>query len=284
VSRKGRLAPRLGALLAGLWIGAAPAVAEPERQADPAAARPGRAWFQDRLEIRAAAIFGFIDSDLEIPPDIDLEGDLDLDEFAVEPSFDLLWRFSENRRHRLRVDYFSLLRSATETLEFTLDLPDLPPIPVGVRTRTDLDLHVISLTYGYAILQSERRELGLFGGLDFILADAQVKAQVPGLGEVEGDLFEDEFKVPFPTVGAFWSWAFMEELAFRTQFQAFGVKVGDVSGALFKGNLGLQHDTFRHVNLFLRYEFLGGTASVDGSLDDFSLFSHGPAVGIGLRF
>jgi hypothetical protein len=38
------------------------------------------------------------------------------------------------------------------------------------------------------------------------------------------------------------------------------------------------------VNFFLGYDLLGAVASVDGSVDDLSFFSHGPKLAVVLRF
>lgn len=270
---------RFGAIVSA-WVLALVGISAPEALAAGPERRP---WFHDTVEIGAAAVFSFVDTDIRIPPDLDLESDLNLDSFVVEPTAGVLWRFTENKRHRFQLDYFSVLRSGSETLDVPIDLPGLPPLDAGVRTKTDFDLHVLSLTYGYAFLQDERKELGIFGGLDFVFADTSIEAQVRG-EPVKGSLVDDSFTTPFPTVGAFWSWAFAERFAFRSRFQVFGLEVGDVSGALFKGTFGIQHDTFEHVNFTLGYELLGATANIDGRLDDFSFFSHGPALGVVLRF
>jgi hypothetical protein len=47
----------------------------------------GDPWFQETVAFQGAAIFAFIDSDIEYKGrDFDLEDDFDLDEFSVLPS------------------------------------------------------------------------------------------------------------------------------------------------------------------------------------------------------
>lgn len=253
----------------------------------PAGADTGRVpWFRETVSLRAAAIFAFIDSDVEYKGiDIDLESDLGLDEFEVLPSIDMHWRFTRNKKHRLELGYFSVLRSGTRNIDFDLELPNNVVIPINARTETDFDVHIASLTYGYSILHGQRKELGIVAGLDFIVADASVTGRVSGMMiEIEDDLIEEGFNVPFPTAGLLFNWAFSDRLAILSRFQYFGIKFESVEGSLFRGNLRVEHQTFRHVNLFLGYDFLGANVGLSGKLESIELFDHGPMVGIDVRF
>jgi hypothetical protein len=250
----------------------------------------GTPWFQETIAFKGAAIFAFIDSDVTYNGrDLDLEDDLDLDDFSVLPSLDLRWRFTRNRKHRFEAGYFSILRSDKRILQFDLELPDGRPIDISAKFKTDLDVHIATLTYGYSFLHREQLEFGLFAGLDFIVADAKVSGtcSVPGLDPVEcdDDLIEENFNIPFPTAGLYLDWAFAEKLALMTRFQYFGVKFEGIHGQLFRGKVRLQHRTFRHVDLFLGYDVLGANVDFDSSSFEWlGLVYHGPTLGLVLRF
>jgi hypothetical protein len=251
----------------------------------------GAPWFQETLALKGGAIFAFIDSDIEYKgQDIDLEDDLDLEKFSVLPSLDLRWRFTRNKKHRLEAGYFSILRSDSRILEFELELPGGDEtIPIGARLDTDFGVHIATLTYGYSILHDERKELGIFAGLDFIVADATVSGRCSIGGappeRCDDDLIEENFNVPFPTAGLYFDWAFSERLALMNRFQYFGLKFEGVHGQLFRGKVRLQHRTFRNVHLFVGYDVLGANVDFDdSSFAWLGLVYHGPTLGLVLRF
>jgi hypothetical protein len=247
----------------------------------------GIPWFRETVALDGAAIFAFLDTDVEIRgTDIDLESDLDLNDFAVLPSAGLRWRFSDNKKHRIEAGYFSILRSAAVTVQREITLPDGSTIPIGARAETDLDLHVASLTYGYSFLHRPTLELGIILGLDFIVADSEVRGSLSGPSNVlSDDLLGEHFDVPFPTAGLYFDWAFLERLALLSRFQYFGVKVGGISGELFRGGFQLEHRTTKHLHLFAGYEALGANIDLNSkSVGDLSLVYHGPRAGVRILF
>ena len=181
------------------------------------------------------------------------------------------------------VKYFGIFRNGTENIGFDLDLGSGVVIPVSTRTTTEFDFNVVDVSYGYSLLLDEIKELGLFAGLDFIFLDFSFKAAVAGV-DARGRV-ADNFKFPFPTVGAYFDYAFPDRLALQTRFQAFGLSIGDISGAIFRGNLRLQQNTFEHVGFYAGYELLGMMASVSvDTVSDLINFSHGPTAGIAVKF
>ncbi len=249
----------------------------------------GAPWFHETLSLKGAVIFAFIDSDIEYKGrEIDLEDDLDLEEFSALPSLDLRWRFTRNKKHRLEAGYFAILRSDTRTLAFDLELPgDGETIKLGARLDTDFNVHIATLTYGYSILHDERKELGIFAGLDFIVADAKVSGtcDIGGVPqECDDDLIEENFNIPFPTAGLYFDWAFSDRLALLSRFQYFGLKFEGVEGQLFRGKIRLQHRTFRNVDLFVGYDVMGANVDFDASFEWLVLVYHGPTLGLVARF
>ena len=246
-------------------------------------------WFQETIDIKLGAVFTFHDTDFEVTEpggrtvSVDFEDDLNVDSFSVEPNLEFRWRFTENKKHRLMLSYFGIIRDGTQNIGFELDLGGGVVIPVNAETKTEFNFHIVDVSYGYSLLLDEKKELGLFAGFDFIVVDLDFKASVGGIDT--GGRFADNFKFPFPTAGAYFDWAFTERLALQTKFQAFGLSVGDISGAILRGNLRLQHNTFEHVGFYAGYEFLGMVATFDlDSLSDLRNFSHGPTVGLAIRF
>ncbi len=246
-------------------------------------------WFQETINLKLGANFMFHNTQFEATEpggttiNVDFEDDLNVDSFAISPNVEFRWRFTKNKKHRLIVQYFGIFRNGTENIGFDLDLGGGVVIPVSTRTTTEFDFNVVDVSYGYSLLLDEKKELGLFAGFDFIFLDFTFKAAIAGV-DARGRV-ADNFKFPFPTVGAYFDYAFTDRLALQSKFQAFGLKVGDVSGGIFRGNLRLQHNTFDHVGFYAGYELLGMTASVNiDTVSDLTNFSHGPTAGIDLRF
>ncbi|MDH3519197.1 MAG: hypothetical protein OEM49_01975 [Myxococcales bacterium] len=124
------------------------------------------------------------------------------------------------------------MRSGTGSLTFDLDLPE-GTIPIGVTTETDLDIHISTLDHGDSLIHDEKKELGIFLGLDLIALDATIEGRLAAAPKVKGDIADASVGTPFPTAGVFFNWAFGERLALWTRFQSFGLSVGEVLDRYF---------------------------------------------------
>jgi len=276
-------------LLAGL-LGFGLAGAHPRSAAAEDASPNVLPWHQETWSLDVGVTGYFHDTRLRVDllsggsKTLDFEHDLGMDRFAASPNLAAQWRFTDNKRHKLRVGYLGIFRDGDRDLTFGLDLGRLGTFPVGVRADTNLDLNLVDITYGYSLCLTERLELGLFLGLDLIWLDFNARATVNGLPR-RLDLADTEFGIPFPTAGLEVSWAFTERLGFVTRLQYFGVQLDEISGSLFRGTFRMQHNTFTNVSFYVGYDLLGLSASVDldntGRLRN---FSHGPTLGAVFRF
>lgn len=126
-----------------------------------------------------------VDSSGSTTPDgtlLSAEDDLGLDDVANQARIEFDIRLKE--RNHVRVDYFKLSRFQEKTLERTIDFGDFR-FNAGDTFRSKLDWRMLSLTYSYSLLKSERFEAGL--GLGLHLIEVKAEGSEPGTLNREGD-------------------------------------------------------------------------------------------------
>jgi hypothetical protein len=126
-----------------------------------------------------------VDSSGSTTPDgtlLSAEDDLGLDDVANQARIEFDIRLKE--RNHVRVDYFKLSRFQQKTLEQTIDFGDFR-FNAGDTFRSKLDWRMLSLTYSYSLLKSERFEAGL--GLGLHLIEVKAEGSEPGTLNREGD-------------------------------------------------------------------------------------------------
>jgi hypothetical protein len=126
-----------------------------------------------------------VDSSGSTEPDGDLlsaEDDLGLDDVADQARIEFDIRLRE--RNHVRIDYFKLNRFRETTLARDIEFGDFT-FNEGDTFRSKLDWRMLSLTYSYSLLKSERFEAGL--GLGLHLIEVKAEGSEPGTLNREGD-------------------------------------------------------------------------------------------------
>jgi hypothetical protein len=126
-----------------------------------------------------------VDSSGATEPDGDLlsaEDDLGLDDVADQARIEFDIRLRE--RNHVRIDYFKLNRFQQTTLARDIEFGDFT-FNEGDTFRSKLDWRMLSLTYSYSLLKSERFEAGL--GLGLHLIEVKAEGSEPGTLNREGD-------------------------------------------------------------------------------------------------
>ena len=57
-----------------------------------------------------------------------------------------------------------------------------------------------------------------------------------------------------------------------------------MKGELYRGTFRVQHQTFKHLDLYVGYDLLGARVDFDGSFENLSFVYQGPTAGIDIRF
>ena len=112
-----------------------------------------------------------------------------------------LWRFTNNRRHRLDLSWFRLHRSGENTIGQEIEVPgeggdDTVTIPAGTKVESYFNLDIYQAAYSYSLLQDDRIDLAGSAGLYLMPLDFGLKAT--GIFDGEGSA---KFTAPLPTIG-----------------------------------------------------------------------------------
>lgn len=148
-----------------------------------------------------------------------------LDSSDFEPKFQVMFRGGE--RNRVWLDYFMLDRTGNTTVQQPIVFRDVVLQP-GDPLKSELDLRLLTLTYGYSFWHGEKLELAATLGISAIQIDAIAKVQTSA---VHLDQTEDEAG-PFATPGISATWAVSRHFYFDGRVQYLKVHVQQLDGSL----------------------------------------------------
>jgi hypothetical protein len=156
---------------------------------------------------------------------VNAEDDLGLDKSRIGPKFQALLRFGE--RNRLRFDYFRLERNGFKVIDQPVAFRDVNLI-ITDPVHTDLNLKMLSVTYGYSFWRSDKLEIAGTFGVNLMDIDARVRVQ-----QDPRRIDERETKAgPFPQVGIDLTWAISHRFYIDTRAQYLKVNINEFDGSI----------------------------------------------------
>jgi len=195
---------------------------------------------------------------------IDAEDLLGLDSTTTAFRTDLLWRFSENRRHRLDFSWFSLNRSGnriiTEDIRFEKDDGTTVVVPAGTGVEGHFDLDIYQLGYSYSFFQDDRVDLAAGLGLYVMPIDFGLSAS--GL---VNESASESFTAPLPVFTLRMDLALTPEWFVRTGSQVFYVEYGSFTGSLVEFRGAVEYIPWQHVGLGLGFDTFNVAVEADGN-------------------
>ena len=112
-----------------------------------------------------------VDSSTGVPgTTVDGENQFGLDPSDFEPKFQIMFR--EGERNRLWLDYFTLDRTGSAVIQEPIVFRDVVLQP-GDPLQSELDLRLLTLTYGYSFWHSEKVELAATLGISAVQIQAR---------------------------------------------------------------------------------------------------------------
>jgi hypothetical protein len=183
--------------------------------------------------------------------DIDVEKLLNLDSTNTVYRLGGLWRFTDNRKHRMDLSWFSLRRSGENTLDQDVEIPqregkDLTTIPAGIKVESYFDLDIYQLAYSYSFLQDDRIDLAAQLGLYIMPISFGIKAT--GLVDEKGDA---NFTAPLPTVGFRMDIALAPKWFFRSGTQMFYLEYQQFKGSILAAQGAVEYEPWKHLGIGL---------------------------------
>ncbi|MFW2403362.1 MAG: hypothetical protein ACN4GT_01265 [Gammaproteobacteria bacterium] len=220
------------------------------------------AHLDKRFSLWLGGFFPEVDSKIRLDdPDgqpgdtIDFEETLGLEDGKSVLFGGARWRF--NRRHQLEGEFIQLNRSGLlEAVSEGLDIGDYEA-RVGARIESQFNVTIARLTYGYAVVETEKSAVNLKAGLHV----ARFKTLLRLSGNVfidgvpiidEGFSFVDEgtdLTAPLPHFGASWGYAISDRFALRAQGLVFALNIDDWKGSLIDLGFDAQYHPWRRFGL-----------------------------------
>ena len=207
------------------------------------------------------------------------ENQFGLDKSDYEPAFEVMLR--AGTRNRLWLNYFTLDRDGSTLVEQPIVFRDAV-LQTGDPLQSELDLRILTLTYGYSFWRSEKLELAATIGVSSIQIDAQAKVATEQVHVNETETAAG----PYPTPGFAATWSIAKHFYIDGRYQYLNLHVSDVSGSL---NLGEIDAIYRfHPNVALGLGYTEVKAHVDSTkISDSGLFdfnTKGPLLFVRVSF
>jgi hypothetical protein len=180
---------------------------------------------------------------------VNAEKDFGMDKSAFEAKFQIMLRVGE--RNRVRFDYFSLDRSGDRTIDEDILFRNVELLP-GDPVNSNLSIDVLSVTYGYSFLHSEKFELAATLGIN--VTDLSTRARVNTTAR-QVDQTEDQAG-PFPTIGLDGTYVLSKRFYVDGRVQYFRANVDDLDGSLGFYELDALYRLRPNISFALGYELV----------------------------
>ncbi|MDA1326984.1 MAG: hypothetical protein O3C34_19865 [Proteobacteria bacterium] len=205
--------------------------------------------------------------------DVELHDDLGIDSYKITPAGSANLRFG---RHDFWFDALAVDISASDTVDRTITFGSLT-IPVSRGVRSELDLQLYDLRYGYSFfdLQADGFRLGPTLGIAYLDFDVKITDQVTGTSNRLSESF------PIPRLGLQGSIPF-GQFDLGAKFAGLYIGYGDFEGYTIEGDISLAWRPLRNFGLVAGYRAI--RTDIEYKNDNFNLTFQGPYLGAELRF
>jgi hypothetical protein len=194
---------------------------------------------------------------------VNLEDLLGFDSTNSVFRIDALWRFTENRRHRLDLTWFSFRRDGSVTIgrDFTIkdDEGNEITIPTGSRVESNFDLDIYRGRYSYSFFQDDRMDLAFAIGAYVMPIDAGIRSS--GLFNADES---ETFTAPLPTLGLRADFAITPKWFLRSNFEIFYLEINEFTGTLYETNIAIEYIPWKHFGFGLAGNVFNLSIEADG--------------------
>lgn len=218
----------------------------------------------ERFNVQAGAFFAAMDDKVTIGPAgagvaIDLEQLLGLKTHNTVFRVGGLYRFGEERRHRMDLEYFYFNRSATKTIGQQITVGDNVTIGAGANVETTFNLQIVKGAYSYSFFQDDRMDLAASIGLFVMPLKLEITAS--GVGGNSGSL---DFTAPLPVLGLRGDFAITPKWFLRTKVEFFYLEYQNFRGSLVDTNIAVDYNPWKNFGIGVGLENFRMGLTADG--------------------
>jgi hypothetical protein len=182
--------------------------------------------------------------------DVDLENDLGIDRNDTSIYLGASWRFSP--KHRILGSFFQSSRQSEVVANKDIQIGD-EIYPAGATLKTKLSFNVVPVTYAYSLMQSERSELAVTGGLHWNSIKLKVEGSASaGNKDVDTEI-EAKVDAPMPLLGLDYVYAFTPRWTGGARGEVFWFDYSggpiDVGGTIVNLRLSTDYWITRNIGL-----------------------------------
>jgi len=194
---------------------------------------------------------------------VDVEDLLGLDSTNSVFRVGASWRFTDNRRHRLDLQWFSFRRDGSRTIGQDIHYEDEDGndqvIEAGTQVESYVDFDIYQAAYSYSFFQDDRIDLA--GSLGLYVMPIDIGLSASGLLDVDRS---ERFTAPLPTLGLRADFAITPKWFFRSGLQAFYLEVGEFQGSILDANVAVEYLPWKHFGFGLGFDSLNVHIEADG--------------------
>ena len=221
----------------------------------------------EKFSLNAGYFISNVDTDLSLGSGLGLTANLeDLLGFDSTNSvfrIDAFWRFTENRRHRLDLTWFSFRRDGSKTIGRDLTIKDDEGneinIPAGSQVESNFNLDIYRGRYSYSFFQDDRMDLAFSIGAYIMPIDIGLRAA--GLINVDES---EKFTAPLPTLGLRADFAITPKWYLRSNFEVFYLEINEFKGTIYESNVALEYLPWKHFGFGLAANIFNLRIEADG--------------------
>ena len=173
-----------------------------------------------------------------------------------------MWRFTENRRHRLDFTWFAFRRDGSRQIAGDITIGDgdnQTTIDAETTVEAFFDLDLYELAYSYSFLQDDRIDLAAGIGFYVMPMDFGIKATC--LVDEEGS---ERFTAPLPVLGLRMDVALTPKWFLRSGAQVFYLEYENFTGRVLEFRAVVEYNPWEHVGIGLGIDSLSINVEAEG--------------------
>ncbi|HEX5217977.1 MAG TPA: hypothetical protein VFZ59_00280 [Verrucomicrobiae bacterium] len=229
--------------------------------------KPEQPW--EKANLQVGGLFPIFDSDLVFGIEgannqsINAEDTLGLDSSLTVFQIGGMYRPGESRRNQIEFSYAGYHRDGSAVLTREIEIEGIT-YPVGANVESVLNFDIISATYSYAFVQTERARVAL--GLGAYIMPLRYDLNIETTG---GNTFIEgaDTTLPLPVIAVRGEFLLFRSLFLNTSVDGMYAEISDFRGALVDFNIGLEYRPWKCVGFGVGYNYFYGGLEGEGSSD-----------------